>query len=309
MSEPASRTNLVFARVGRISLHRTWLTEPKEQRNWDLQLSTYDKNLTDLDDGDLPLSFDMGTKWDSICRYFRENPDLLDRYDYIMFPDDDLLFDPGNVTRLFAIASENLLDIAQPSLLPSSHISYPITTHCPAFLLRYTNYIEAMCPVVKSSYFKMLLPSIERWPTGWGQDDIWAMLMPNPVYRAAFIDAAPIVHTRMLYTGEIYQTFKRLGMDPQADLREVRRSFDKLPNAKLIYGGIAANGKKTGRAMTNALAGLHLVRIAAGMRCRSDVVRVGFGMIARIVTRCGYRPAQLKRIVSNEQATKLVGVR
>jgi hypothetical protein len=308
MNDNDRRPNLVFARVGRLSLHRTWLVEPGAERNWDLQLSTYDKGLSDLDDGDSPLSFDMGTKWDSICRYFRERPDLLDRYEYIMFPDDDLLFDPGNITRLFAIADKNNLDIAQPSLMPSSHISYPITTHCPAFLLRYSNYIEAMCPIIKASYLRLLLPSIERWPTGWGQDDIWAMLMPNPAYRAAFIDAAPMIHTRMLYSGEIYKTFKRLGMDPEADLRDVRRSFDKLPKAKLIYGAITADGKRVGRAVANARNGLHLVRVAGATRCKADSFRVGCGMLARIITRWRYRPAQLKTIVSNEPNTNLVGV-
>lgn len=309
MKDNFRRPYLVFARVGRLSLHRTWLVEPKDDRNWDLQLSTYDKGLADLDDGDSPLSYDMGTKWDSICRYFRDQPELLDRYEYIMFPDDDLLFDPGNISRLFAISAQNSLDIAQPSLMPSSHISYPITAHCPDFLIRYSNYIEAMCPVIKTSYLRLLLPSIERWPTGWGQDDIWAMLMPNPVYRAAFIDAAPMIHTRMLYSGEIYKTFKRLGMDPEADLRDVRRSFDKLPKGKLIYGGITAEGKRIGRAAANARNGIHLVRISAAMRCRADAFRVGCGMIARILTRWRYRPAQLKTIVSNDPKTNLVSVR
>jgi hypothetical protein len=309
MKQLIRRNNLVFARVGRLSLHRTWLVEPTAERNWALQLSTYDQKLGDLDDGDMRLSVDLGTKWDSICRYFRENPELLDEYEYVMFPDDDLLFDQGGISLLFATARANDLDIAQPSLLPSSFISYPITMHCPAFMLRYTNYIEAMCPIVRSSYLKTLLPSIERWPTGWGQDDIWAMLMPNPIYRAAFIDAAPIIHTRMLYTGELYRTFERLGMDPESDLREVRNSFDKLPNAKLIYGGITKKNRKSGRMATNLRNGLHLIRMAGGVRQGADAIRVGCGMIARMVTRCRYRPAQLKILPAGQQNINLMGVR
>jgi hypothetical protein len=296
---------LVFARVGRLSLHRNWLVEPKTTRNWHLQLSTYDRTLQDLEEGDFPLSIDTGTKWDSICRYVRARPEILDQYDYIMFPDDDLLFEPSGINTLFETVSGWNLDIAQPSLLPSSHVSYPITMHCPKFLLRYTNYIEAMCPIIRTDYLRTLLPMIERWPTGWGQDDIWAMLMPDPTYRAAFIDAAPVLHTRPLYTGDIYKTFKALGMDPEEDLRAVRRSFNGLPKPKLIYGGVSSSGKRCGRLMTNVRNGLHLLRIAPGLRMARDAKRVGCGMILRSITHAGYRPQQLTSTMTSAPIAEL----
>lgn len=300
MSDAHEVRNLVFARVGRLSLHRNWLLEAKSLRNWDLQLSTYDEQQSDLDDGDLPLSIDTGTKWDSACRYLRANPDLLDRYEYIMFPDDDLLFEPEGLSRLFEVMSSYKLDIAQPSLRASSYIAYPITAHCPASLLRYTNYIEPMCPIIRSTYLRTLLPTLERWPTGWGQDDIWAMMMPDPAYRAAFIDASPILHTRPLHTGAVYKTFERLGMDPKGDLREIRSTFRGVPQPKLIYGAITRGGRKRGRIGANIRNGWHLLRSSSAMRVPHDAVRVGCGMLMRTVTCMGYRPAQLENAtVSN----------
>ncbi len=297
MSDARQIRNLVFARVGGLSLHRNWLLEAKASRNWDLQLSTYDEHLSGLEDGDLPLSIDTGTKWDSVCRYLRANPELLDRYDYIMFPDDDLLFEPNGLSSLFEIMASNDLDIGQPSLLPSSHISYPVTAHCPGFALRYTNYVEPMCPIIRTDYLRMLLPILARWPTGWGQDDIWTMMMAKPAYRAAFIDASPILHTRPLYTGAVYKTFERLGMNPEGDLREVRSTFRGVPLPKLIYGGISDDGHKVGHIGANIRNGLHLLRAASAMRKPREARRAGYGMLIRAITQIGYRPAQLEKVV------------
>ncbi len=306
MSDTPQIRNLVFARVGGLSLHRNWLLEAKVSRNWDLQLSTYDEQLSGLDDGDSPLSIDTGTKWDSVCRYLRANPDLLDRYDYIMFPDDDLLFEPNGLSSLFEIMAANDLDIGQPSLLPSSHISYPVTAHCPGFTLRYANYVEPMCPIIRTDYLRTLLPILARWPTGWGQDDIWTMMMAKPAYRAAFIDASPILHTRPLYTGAVYKTFEKLGMNPEGDLQEIRRSFRGLPQPKLIYGGVIQSGRKVGSIEANIRNGLHLLRIASAMRMPRDARRVGYGMLMRTVTQIGYRPAQLEKVVGTSPAVTVL---
>lgn len=306
MSDAEKVRNLIFARVGRLSLHRNWLLDPKASRNWDLQLSTYDEQQADLDDGDFPLSVDTGTKWDSACRYLRGNPDLLDRYDYIMFPDDDLLFEPNGISDLFEIMASHDLDIGQPSLLPSSHISYPVTTHCPSFKLRYGNYVEPMCPIIRTDYLRTLLPVLDRWPTGWGQDDIWTMMMAKPAYRAAFIDASPILHTRPLYTGAVYKTFERLGMNPEGDLNEIRSSFRGLPQPKLIYGGISRSGRKIGGIEANIRNGLHLLRVASSMRMPHNARRVGNGMLLRTVTQFGYRPVQLEKIVGSSPAVPVL---
>ena len=295
---------LVFARVGSKSLHREWLVEPRTQRNWDLQLSTYVVDADDLSDGDFPLSIDTGTKWDSVCRYFAAQPELLDRYDYIMFPDDDLLFAEGGISELFRICTEEKLEIAQPSLTLESYFSYPIVLWCPGLKLRYSNFVEPMCPIIRTSYLKLLLPQLARWNTGWGQDDIWTLMMPEPAYRSALIDAAPIVHTRPLYTGDIYKAFTKMGKDPHAEMAEIRQSFSNLPNAKLIYGGISRKGRPLGSARTNLLNGLRLIRIASRARDgKSEAVRTGCGMLIRMVTRLGYKPKQVKQRPAAEAAT------
>jgi len=74
-----SKRDLVFARVGKGTLHRHWAPPDLSNRNWDLQLSTYLDDNAAFTEGDFPLSVDRGTKWDSIFRFFLNSPELLDQ--------------------------------------------------------------------------------------------------------------------------------------------------------------------------------------------------------------------------------------
>jgi len=289
------RRNLVFARVGRQSFHPHWLAGSGRDRNWDLQLSTWIPEIVDSTrvtdaSGDFPIAFDPGVKYSSIARYFAENPQLLRQYDYIMLPDDDLLFEEGSITRLFDVCREHDLVLAQPALNLASYASYPIVLQCPSFRLRYSNYIEPMTPIFRSDYLAQILPHFERWPTGWGHDDVWSFLMADPNRASAVIDSEPVIHLRPLFTGELYETFRKRGMDPLRDVAEINSSFTNLRQGKKVYGGVSREGSRVGRAMTNLFNGLHLLRAAGGTRDPGGTRKTGLRMLSRIVTAIGYRP-------------------
>jgi hypothetical protein len=295
-NESAPR-NLVFARVGATSLHRHWLAEPKAERSWDLQLSTWSPSLSDLPDGDFPVFFDPSVKWSSVAHYFRERPELMDTYEYVMFPDDDILFDAGSITRLFAVCQEYGLQIAQPALRPSSHLSYALVLECPKFRLRYSNFVEPMCPILRTDHLRVMLRYFERWSTGWGLDEFWTLLMPAPVRAGAIIDCEPVLHLRPHQAGEIYTSFRTLGLDPQQEMNDIASHFTNLPQGKLVYEGISAKGRAIGRIRTNLLNGIHLMRTATAMREPQHAFRCGLGMLARIVTKLHYQPV---RVVDRE---------
>lgn len=285
------RTNLVFARVGPLSLHQHWLNEPREKRNWDLQLSTWLPDLADqLREGDLPVYLHRSVKFVSIAAYFAEHPERLDRYEYIMLPDDDLLFDPNGISRMFDICREENLTLAQPALRPCSYFSHPIVLASPRFKLRYSNFVEPMAPVIKASYLADLLQYFVRWPTGWGQDEVWAFLMADPVKAAAIVDCAPMYHLRPLQSGEIYSAFSTLGMDPYRDLAEMLDSFANTRQGKLVYGGVLRSGRRVGRKRALLLFGLHLLRIATATRAPRQVTRLGLVALTHIFLAIGYRP-------------------
>lgn len=289
---------LVFARVGDKALYKQWY-RPGQARNWDLQLSSYAKDESPFTDADLPLSVDHGTKWDSVLRYFHERPELLDQYHYVMFPDDDLLFRDGDIDRMFEICAQYRLAIAQPALDLESYLSHPIVLQCPQMRLRYVTFVEAMCPCIETAYLKTIMPLFEKRRTGWGADLIWALLMPDPVYRAAVIDEVPMTHTRPLYSSNLYKDMKQKGHDPRSEIKEVFADYRNPPEGMFVYGGIRMDGRRLRGTTTRLRNGLNLLRIAAHTRRPYPSFRAGSAMLVRSFTRPGYRPIQLLPAVVN----------
>ncbi len=286
--------NLVFARVGQSSVHPYWLVEPAADRTWDLQLSTWIQDLAGLTDGDFPMHLDTGVKWGCVGRFFAEHPDLLDRYDHVFFPDDDLLFETGAISRIFAVCREHNLAIAQPALRLSSYASYPLLFECPAFRLRFTNFVEPMGPVISTQHLRALLPYFSRWQTGWGLDDFWTLVMDDPYRAAAIIDSEPMLHVRPLHTGAIYTSFRALGLNVHHEVEDILANFTNVAQGRFAYGGILRGGGHLGQTVTNLLTAQHLLRVSTAARDPFGVRRTGLGMIAKIVTKAGYRPTPVR---------------
>ncbi len=295
------RRFLVLGRCGDKSLHRTWTADTGGARTWDLQLNSYAKDPATCADQDLPTVFDHGTKWDSIARHFRARPDLLDRYDYIMLPDDDLLMRAGDINRLFQIVVDHDLTIAQPALTPESYVSYPILLRMPGFRLRYSTFLESMACCLKSSYLRALLPMFERHFTGWGTDLVWATLMPDPAYRAAIVDAVPMTHTRPLYSGPLYKSYAQ-GIYPRAEIDSVTGSFENMPDGMHIYGGVLANGRRVGPVAARLLNGAGMLAVGARSRTPLAAARTAAGLLVRAATRASYQPQQLRARPGSEMA-------
>jgi hypothetical protein len=290
----ASKRDLVFARVGNGTLHRHWAPSDSSNRNWDLQLSTYLDDGVAYTEGDFPLSVDRGTKWDSVFRFFRNSPELLDRYEYVFFPDDDLIFETGDVSRIFELCRHFNLYIAQPALEPSSYYCHPIVLKCPAFKLRFINYIEPMAPCIKASYLRDLLPYIEKHFTGWGIDHIWALLMADPPFRAAVLDEVPMVHTRPFETGSIYTSFKEMKADPRVELKEILDQHGSELVGIVVYGGVLSGGRLLGGPSSRIVNGLSLLASSVGTRNAGQTFRSAMGSLLRAVTMMNYRPRQLR---------------
>ncbi|MEZ2126348.1 MULTISPECIES: DUF707 domain-containing protein [unclassified Sinorhizobium] len=297
-----NRRFLVLARVGDKSLHKGWLTDSSVLRTWDLQLNSYGKDESLFQDGDLPTVFDYGTKWDSIVRHFRARPELFDRYEYIMLPDDDLLLKAADINRLFEIAVQYDLTMAQPAMTLESYFSYPIILRMPGFRLRYSTFLESMACCIKSSYLRSILPIFERHYSGWGTDLVWALLMKDPAFRAAIVDEVPMTHTRPLYTGPIYNTLAAAKVDPSEEVRRVRASFDNLPPGMQVYGGYLADGRRVGPFWARIRNAIGLFSVAGRSRTPYLAYRMGCGLLMRAFTRLRYRPEQLRAVAGSAMA-------
>lgn len=288
-----NRDFLVFARVGKNSLHHRWLSGDTP-RNWDLQLSQYDDAPDIGKGGDLPLSKDKGTKWDSIYRYLTANPDVFERYQYIMFMDDDLDISGADLNKFFEICRENDLLVAQPSLHPGSYFCYPILLQCPSMKLRFSNFVECMAPALRTDHLKDFLPRMANVKSGWGLDHIWTVSMEDPSYRAAIVDEISMLHTRPHNTaGGIKKAYDSGAVSPSDELEEIRKTYQHIPDKMLVYGGITLDGGRTGGAATRMKNGLHLALSATDLKNSKRGRHGALGMLLRSVTQIGYKPKQI----------------
>jgi hypothetical protein len=197
------RRNLVIVRAGDDSVHEGWLRGGA--RSFDLIVSYY---------GDDPLRFrnddalridQKGGKFDGLHSLFTQQPDLFRNYDHIWLADDDIVTQSETIDRLFAVMAEHDFLVAQPALSWNSHFAYPVTLNFPHCHLRYSNFVEAMVPCFRADYLRRVWPIFDGFRFGWGMGVVWTRLMPEPLGRAAIVDACVVRHTRRMYSGSLYQ--------------------------------------------------------------------------------------------------------
>lgn len=245
---------LVILRCGDQSLHRPWRN--KDSR-WDLAASYFGN--------DPELQFPearyvhryKGGKWDGIYNFCKSNPDVLEKYDYFWFPDDDIAADPDALNRLFRIVEDNNFELAQPSLQPGSYCSHLITLHNSKFQYRNVNFVELMVPLVSRELFVKLLPLFEKARTGFGIDFVWNRFTSDPSKAVAIIDAVQVKHTRAV-GGALHAMIKKTGVSSaQEEQDEFLKPYDDVSKILISFGGLTVGGRKTkGRISTTLLATL-----------------------------------------------------
>ncbi len=187
------RRNLIVMRAGNKALFPEW--KPAQDRSWDIAISFYGEGQPEWgQEYFLPAK---GPKFPPIHAFLSANPGVFERYDYIWFPDDDIMTTWSNVDDLFQVMRDFDLQLAQPALTPESFISHAVTRKDPACLLRFTIFVEVMAPLFRSDALKLCLPVMAE-PTryGWGHDWIYPMLLGYPKNKIAIIDACAVTHTR-----------------------------------------------------------------------------------------------------------------
>lgn len=189
-----ARQNLVVARVGRHSLHPSWLGTAG-QRNWDLYLCPY-QALQPQDDLECTVGDVIpGPKWTGLRELlggwtgWRE-------YERIWLPDDDIFATADAIDRMFTHAAALSFDLCAPALHEASYYAHYSTMRNQRCFARRTGFVEIMMPCFSRWALDRLLPTLELSSTGWGWglDSLWPKLLG---YRnLGIIDAAPVLHTR-----------------------------------------------------------------------------------------------------------------
>lgn len=189
------KKNLIVVRAGEKSLHPNWLVNAEP--NFDLVVTFY---------GDaIPSEWAMqsyeiislkGSKWRGLHRYF-STTNAWRKYERILLPDDDLLFDAKTINYFFTIAEKYSSDLSAPALDEKSFFSHPITLERKSFEARITNFVEVMCPCLSARFLDLTLPLFDESDSGWGMDHYWDQLLANNSMRPpVIVDSTTITHTR-----------------------------------------------------------------------------------------------------------------
>jgi hypothetical protein len=193
-TQPRSRRNLVVVRAGKDSLHPQWL-DAGQNRSWDLIVSLYEPEADFRHDDNVSVVRQRGGKWDGLYALFSQS-DILNCYDYIWLPDDDIAAHSIDIDAMFDAMARLDLYVAQPSLTRDSYYTHFILLSCPGFKVRFTNFVETMVPCLKAGVLNQILEVFRDSMSGFGLDSIWCRLALEPFYKAAIFDEITVRHTR-----------------------------------------------------------------------------------------------------------------
>lgn len=228
----------MFLRVGDTSTHREWIGDPAT-RSYDVWLDYYGDGDSSRWAGD-PVRLTDGPNTTKFARIVALLPEIT-RYEAIWFPDDDIRVDPAGVDRLFATFHRLGMLLAQPSLADGSYVSHEITRWNGSFEARFTNFVEAMCPLFSRAALETCAPSFPLVVSAFGLDMIWARMLGDPRDRVGMIDAAPVVHSRPIGGG----TWRRPpGLDFEGDRAKVLGTYGvSWPFRFCTYAGVPRGGE------------------------------------------------------------------
>lgn len=192
--------NLIISTVGDKSLHKFW----NSSKDYDTFLIYYGDNIG-YENQSTYYKKTKGFKYHLIKDVLEEYPQLFD-YDFIWLPDDDVAAFPTDICRLFSIMAEYDLKIAQPSIM--GYYGVEANLHHAGSVLRYTNWVEIMCPCFSSDALKTCKESFKENNCGWSIEGIWNVMLGHPRNKIAIIDDVIVCHTRPVLTGDTYSNVK-----------------------------------------------------------------------------------------------------
>ncbi|MAT69187.1 MAG: hypothetical protein CMJ58_06640 [Planctomycetaceae bacterium] len=214
--------NLVLSIVGDQSVHRSWLSEP-DARQFDLALVYFgDQPGQWADDGEYYLRR-KGIKFQLLYDLLQgEWAHLIERYDRFWLPDDDIACDTATVNQMFRTAAEFQLQVCQPAIGKGDFSFAALRAH-PQYRLRYTGYVEIMCPLFTRKALIKSAPVFAANRSAWGIDWVWSTMHGED--EVAVIDETPVHHTRPLQSGGVHSLLAKLGIDPGAEYHELLQRF------------------------------------------------------------------------------------
>ena len=143
---------------------------------------------------------------------------VIDQYDRIWCPDDDIQSSTKDINRLFQIFSDHNLLLAQPAIA-KGQVTYQSLLQSKSTLLRITPFVEVMCPIFTRDVLLRCKSLFLESESGWGIDWVWSKWFAGE--RMAIVDEVGVHHTGILKAGELYQKLLVRGIDPVVECEEL----------------------------------------------------------------------------------------
>ena len=220
----AARNTLVFVQCGK-GFDAAYLGEP---RNYDVLLNYYHEGAVHPK-ADIAV-VQAGTKTTSIRRLMERRPDLLLRYQAVLFLDDDVEIDPSGIETFFRVMAAENLDLAHPALSADSATAYPFLKRpsAGAGVTRVSS-VEIMAPALTRRALECAKWTFAESVSGWGSD-----LLLGPAVRSAFgpnsvgvLGSVAVRHAAPvdLGAGDFYVFLRRYGIDPGHEANRIAVDF------------------------------------------------------------------------------------
>jgi hypothetical protein len=238
-----ARDVLVFVQCGQ-GFDAPYLAEP---RSYDVLLNSYQEGSVHPK-ADVAVS-QAGTKTTAIRRLMELRPDLMLRYQAVLFLDDDVEIDAQGIDAFFRAMAAAKLDLAQPALTADSADAYPFLKR-PSVGAGVTpvSSVEIMAPGLTRRALERANWAFAESVSGWGSD-----LLLGPAVRAAFgpasvgvIGSVAVRHAAPvdLSRGAFYALLRRYGVDPGQEANRVAVDFGVERHLRPLAPGEAGEARQ-----------------------------------------------------------------
>lgn len=237
------RPYLVFIRAGTHSLHPKLLTEDFN-RNWDCVVNWYaPPSPPQANEGRADYYFGGEGEFMNKLEGFLLLWKALTRdgvpwpYRYALILDDDIDFEPHDISYFFMLCDMHDTYLSQPGLRWFTHTTLNSLVRNPACMMHRVSFVECMAPCFSRKALEDLVATFTWTRSLWGVDWAWACLSEDHALHV--IDFTPIRHTR---TGDgrptaFYRRLQSLGVDPGKDLISVRAQFPLFKGPRTLPDG------------------------------------------------------------------------
>ena len=207
---------LVISTIGDESLHSEWI---QNDPNFDLVLLYYGnkKEIAKEYTKQTPYVYmAKGEKYHLLKSFILSEQEFISQYSYIWLPDNDVSISTEDINKMFLLAEQYKLLLAQPAMI--GHVSHRITLPQPNTLLRFTNFVEVLAPLMSLDTLMLVKDTFDENYSGWGYDFLWPYLLEYPQDKIAIIDSIVMKHTKPVGTD-----YSRFPIHPSLESEEMLR--------------------------------------------------------------------------------------